>query len=81
MIVGAGPAGCVLANRLSEVPEWKILLIEAGRYETFFSDIPLLVSYFQFTDFNWHYLMERQEGVCEAMIDGNAYKMTYYIEN
>ncbi|XP_025262777.1 glucose dehydrogenase [FAD, quinone]-like [Camponotus floridanus] len=40
IIVGSGSAGSVVANRLTEVEDWKILLIEAGDNPSVLNEIP-----------------------------------------
>lgn len=64
VIVGSSPSGCVLANRLSENPEWKVLLIEAGERENLFVKIPVFAAYLQSTSYNWGYTAERQNYSC-----------------
>ncbi|XP_055389215.1 glucose dehydrogenase [FAD, quinone] [Condylostylus longicornis] len=55
IVVGGGSAGAVIANRLSEVKNWSVLLLEAGGDETAISDIPALAGYLQLTDLDWKY--------------------------
>ena len=62
IIVGAGSAGSVIANRLSENPHWKILLLEAGGDETEISDVPALAAYLQLGRMDWKYKTEPQPG-------------------
>ena len=60
IIVGAGSAGCVLANRLSEDPGKNVLLLEAGPRDTnFWIHVPLgYGKLFSRTDVNWAYESE-----------------------
>jgi choline dehydrogenase len=55
IVVGAGSAGCVVANRLSEISHWNVLLIEAGDKENYVMDIPLIANQLPLTDANWKY--------------------------
>uniref|UniRef100_W4VSE0 8-hydroxygeraniol oxidase n=1 Tax=Phaedon cochleariae TaxID=80249 RepID=W4VSE0_PHACE len=67
IIVGGGSAGTLLANRLSEIADWKILLLEAGGPENDFSDIPGLNAFLMFSDMNWGYYGKPQSQACLGM--------------
>jgi choline dehydrogenase len=57
IVVGAGSAGCVLAGRLSEQPDRRVLLIEAGGSDrSLLIRIPGMVErVIQDRRYNWHY--------------------------
>ncbi|XP_056635425.1 glucose dehydrogenase [FAD, quinone]-like [Diorhabda sublineata] len=69
IIVGAGAAGAVLANRLSEVANWEVLLLEAGGETNDFSDIPAYNNLLQRTDMNWDYYSTPQTTCCQGMVN------------
>ncbi|KAJ3658014.1 hypothetical protein Zmor_009781 [Zophobas morio] len=67
VIVGAGSAGSVLATRLSEIDNFRILLLEAGGEENDFSNIPGLGPLLQIGDLNWGYSTTPQKHSCLGM--------------
>ena len=60
VIVGAGSAGCVLANRLTQDPQVRVLLIEAGRKATgLWKDMPMaFTKYDRLPRMNWNFVSE-----------------------
>ncbi|XP_026477531.1 glucose dehydrogenase [FAD, quinone]-like [Ctenocephalides felis] len=64
IIIGSGPGGSVMANRLSEIQDWKILLLEAGGQESPLTDVPLLASVLQRSKYDWNYKTEPQTRCC-----------------
>ncbi|KAK9872000.1 hypothetical protein WA026_015245 [Henosepilachna vigintioctopunctata] len=67
IIIGSGSSGSVLANRLSEITTWKILLLEAGYPANILNKIPIFSPIFAATKYSWNYTTERQQGICEGM--------------
>lgn len=60
IIVGAGSAGSVLVDRLSEISKWTVLLLEAGKMENEITDIPAEDRNLWLTDYNWGYVTTPQ---------------------
>ncbi len=69
IIVGAGSAGCVLANRLSANGRHKVLVLEAGKKSNFWTQFP--ISFALLLDdpkANWRFRSEPEEGTANRPI-------------
>ena len=69
IVVGAGSAGCVLANRLSEDSAWNVLLIEAGgEPDPRLSNIPGAASWMQKSKSDWAFSTTHQPELFDRRI-------------
>ncbi|XP_015112869.1 glucose dehydrogenase [FAD, quinone] [Diachasma alloeum] len=67
IVVGAGPGGSPVTNRLSENKNWRILLLEAGQPERISNQIPMLS--FVNSEYDWKYRSEPQRKACLGIIN------------
>ena len=72
IVIGGGSAGAVVASRLSEIPNWHVLLLEAGPDENEITDVPSLAAYLQMTKLDWKYKTEPTGKACLAMKGGRC---------
>ncbi|XP_045455217.1 glucose dehydrogenase [FAD, quinone]-like [Melitaea cinxia] len=73
IVVGAGSAGCVVANRLSENPNWKVLLLEAGPEQPDVSVVPGLSTVLASSNIAWSYTAEPNGKSCLAYPEGRCF--------
>ncbi len=56
--VGAGTAGSVMAGRLAEIPDWNVLLLEAGGEQSSKVHIPWFHMWLQNSPLDWKFRTE-----------------------
>ncbi|CAH1163177.1 unnamed protein product [Phaedon cochleariae] len=67
IVIGSGTSGSVIANRLTEIPEWKVLVLEAGLPETAITQVPSMQKLLQTTPYDWRYNTVSQNHSCLGM--------------
>ncbi|KAL6446540.1 hypothetical protein ACFW04_001231 [Cataglyphis niger] len=79
VVIGAGSAGSALVNRLTENPNWNVLVLEEGNDENFLTDIPLFAPALHITDYARVYKSEPRPqdangdgGYCLSMNEGRC---------
>ncbi|XP_023948971.2 ecdysone oxidase-like [Bicyclus anynana] len=73
IVIGAGSGGATVATRLSEVPHWKVLLLEAGGDPPPASVIPSLFGALVHSKYDWDYPVELDPGTGQNHADGKVY--------
>ncbi|XP_037814919.1 glucose dehydrogenase [FAD, quinone]-like [Lucilia sericata] len=73
VVVGAGSAGSVVASRLSENPNWNVLVLEAGGDPPQESEIPSFFFTLQNTNYTYSYLTEPNDRSCKAFNDNKCH--------
>uniref|UniRef100_A0A182IRC6 Glucose-methanol-choline oxidoreductase N-terminal domain-containing protein n=1 Tax=Anopheles atroparvus TaxID=41427 RepID=A0A182IRC6_ANOAO len=67
IVVGAGNAGSVVANRLTERSDWKVLLLEAGPLGSVWYNVPIGLQLAEVSNYNWKFVTEPQRDACRGM--------------
>ncbi|XP_018569540.1 glucose dehydrogenase [FAD, quinone]-like [Anoplophora glabripennis] len=64
IVVGSGASGSAIASRLTEIPEWRVLLLEAGTAENAVTKVPAMQPYLATTPFTWQLKTVPQNTSC-----------------
>lgn len=74
IIVGAGTAGSVVANRLSDNPKWNVLLLEAGGDPPVEEQVPgYMFQLINNLNYTWRYKTEVSDHACLGSVNGCAW--------
>lgn len=72
IVVGAGSAGCVVANRLTEIHHWRVLLLEAGDEEPEVAEVPAFAPVGLRSSIDWGYETQPSPRSCLARDGGRC---------